>query len=86
MLYFILYLFVINGTALYLMYTDKKRAKRQQYRIPEKTLWTVALMGGALGATIGMEAFRHKHKHLQFKWGLPTLTLLDTVLLLYLWQ
>ena len=53
------------------MKADKKRAKKKQYRISEKTLWLIALAGGAAGMTMGMQKFRHKTKHLSFKLGLP---------------
>lgn len=67
-----------------MMYMDKKKAKKGQYRIPEKTLWLVALFGGAVGATIGMQWFRHKTKHKNFKWGLPALSIFEAVIVIYL--
>ncbi|MDF1506984.1 DUF1294 domain-containing protein [Robertmurraya sp. DFI.2.37] len=55
MLEAIIYIVAINVIGLYLMYSDKQRAKKNEYRISEKTLWTVALIGGALGMTAGYE-------------------------------
>jgi uncharacterized membrane protein YsdA (DUF1294 family) len=77
MLEAIIYIVAINVIGLYLMYSDKQRAKKNEYRISEKTLWTVALIGGALGMTAGMNWFRHKTKHIAFKWGFPALSLLQ---------
>ncbi|WP_019154794.1 DUF1294 domain-containing protein [Robertmurraya massiliosenegalensis] len=72
-----IYIFVVNIIGLYLMYSDKNKARKNQYRISEKTLWTVAIVGGAMGMTIGMNWFRHKTKHLAFKWGFPALAILQ---------
>lgn len=71
----IYYLFAINILAFILMAVDKNRARNRQYRISEKTLWTVAFLGGAIGSMLGMYAFRHKTKHRAFKWGLPLLSI-----------
>ncbi|WP_042345418.1 DUF1294 domain-containing protein [Bacillus massiliigorillae] len=82
---FVLYYFgVINIIGLTIMGVDKKKARKGQYRISEATLWSVAFIGGAIGATVGMFYFRHKTKHLNFKVGLPILALIDLVILLQL--
>ncbi len=65
------------------MYADKQKAKKNEYRIRESTLWQFAFIGGALGALIGMKCFRHKTKHQSFKWGLPFLTVLQIGLLVF---
>lgn len=65
------------------MMIDKKRAIKHQYRISERTLWTIAIFFGALGLYIGMKNFRHKTKHATFKYGLPALTLLELGIVLY---
>ena len=74
------YLLAINVAAFLLMGTDKKRAIAQKRRIPEKTLFLAALLGGSLGAYMGMQSFRHKTKHLKFTIGLPAILLLHLVL------
>lgn len=66
------------------MYSDKKKARNHQYRISERTLWLIAIFGGALGSTLGMKWFRHKTKHTSFKWGLPALTILELGIVLYI--
>lgn len=62
------------------MFIDKKRAIKKKYRIPEKNLFFVALIGGSLGTTLGMEMFRHKTRHWYFKWGMPLLLIIQLIL------
>ncbi|GLB58450.1 DUF1294 domain-containing protein [Cytobacillus sp. NCCP-133] len=80
---FLIYL-IVNFAGFFLMKLDKEKAKRKQYRISEKNLWLVAFLSGAAGMALGMNTFRHKTKHLQFKIGLPVLALLEAGLILYL--
>lgn len=77
------YYVIINIIAFCLMGADKRRAKKKMWRISEKTLFAAALLGGALGATVGMNTFRHKTRHWYFKYGLPLLTLVQAALLIY---
>lgn len=72
---------ILNLIGLALMGIDKKRAIKHQFRIRERTLWLVALFGGAVGTTVGMQLYRHKTKHLTFKIGFPLLAIIDIVLL-----
>lgn len=55
------------------MGVDKWKAKRNRWRVPEKTFFLVAVLGGSLGAILGMHAFHHKTRHWYFKWGLPAI-------------
>lgn len=80
----LLYCILINLIGIYIMYRDKERAKHRQYRIREATLWRVAVIGGAVGTTIGMYWFRHKTKHMAFRFGFPVLAVLELVLLLFI--
>lgn len=82
--FLILYALCINIFALYLMWSDKRRAKRLSYRIPEATLFAVALIGGSVGSLAGMYLFRHKTKHRRFTIGMPVILLLQIALLLLL--
>lgn len=69
----LLYLAAVN-VATFLVYgTDKRRAKKDKRRVPEKTLFLLALIGGSVGAWTGMYAFRHKTRHWYFVWGIPTI-------------
>ncbi len=63
---------------------DKKKARRGAFRVPEKTLFLLAFLGGATGGLLGMEVFRHKTKHGTFVWGFRILTLLQLAGLLWL--
>lgn len=66
------------------MLTDKQRAKKKLWRIPESTLLTAAALGGSIGCILGMYAFRHKTKHLKFTLGLPAILLLQILLIVLL--
>ena len=59
---------------------DKKRARKHQYRISERTLWLVAFFGGAIGTTAGMQVYRHKTKHTSFKFGFPILAIIEFII------
>ncbi|WP_223591050.1 DUF1294 domain-containing protein [Neobacillus bataviensis] len=74
--------FIMNIAGLVIMWEDKRRAKRHEYRIRERTLWLVALFGGAVGTTAGMQLYRHKTKHLNFKIGFPILAIIEVILLI----
>lgn len=80
----LIYIIGMNLVGYYLMFDDKQRAKQQKYRIQEKTLWNIAFLGGAIGMSIGMNRFRHKTKHLNFKIGFPFLAFLEVVIFIIL--
>ena len=73
-LYF--YLAVVNVIAFALYGVDKYQARQGAWRIPEKTLLGLAVIGGSAGALAGMRFFRHKTKHEDFKYGLPVILLI----------
>lgn len=74
MAYFIAaYLICINLAGLASMWLDKRKAIRHQWRIPEATLFFIALLGGGLGSIVGMPLFRHKTRHWYFVWGMPAI-------------
>lgn len=62
-----------NGIAVGLMGLDKRRARKDQWRISEQTLFLTALFFGAAGIWAGMYLFRHKTRHRAFVWGIPML-------------
>jgi len=68
------------------MWEDKKRAIKRKYRLSEKTLFTIALLGGSIGSTWGMYAFRHKTKHWYFKIGMPFIILVQAVIIYYMYN
>lgn len=71
---------IINIMEFILMKIDKEKAKKNQYRISEHTLFYVAILGGALGGTFGMYHFRHKNQKWYFKYGFPLIFLLQILL------
>ena len=77
------YLVLVNVWAFGLMWFDKRRAKQKGRRIRERTLFLSALLGGSLGAVLGMQAFRHKTKHWYFAWGMPLIFLAQIALAFY---
>lgn len=80
----IVYLAAADILLLLLMRSDKQRARRGERRTPEATLFLIALLGGALGGTLGMFLFRHKTKHLSFRLGFPLITLAQAALCIWL--
>lgn len=81
------YLILINLLSFCLFGMDKKKAIRNAYRIPEKTLFRVTALGGSLGALLGMHLFHHKTRHTIFRIGVPALLILHSLLciLLFFW-
>ena len=86
MKYFLLYLLLINAAAFLLMLVDKLKAKKNRWRIPERTLFGSALLGGSIGAILGMYTFRHKTKHLKFTLGIPTILIGQIALAIWIFQ
>ncbi|MDX8342093.1 MULTISPECIES: DUF1294 domain-containing protein [Bacillaceae] len=79
-----IYAVVMNIIGFIIMGRDKKKAKKHEYRISERVLWQVAIVGGSVGAYLGMKVFRHKTKHKQFALGFPLLVMLHCVLFIWL--
>lgn len=73
----ICWLLIINLAGFVQMYADKRRAKKDKWRIPEKQLFLVAAIGGSVGSILGMLAFRHKTKHKSFVFGMPAILILQ---------
>ena len=84
MKYFLLYLLLINAAAFLLMLVDKIKAKKNKWRIPERTLFGSALLGGSVGALLGMYTFRHKTKHLSFTLGMPAILIAQIALAIWI--
>jgi len=80
----LLYLLLINLVAFFAMGLDKHKAKKNKWRVPEKTLFLFVLLGGGIGGTAGMVVFRHKTKHWYFKLGFPAITVLEYAGLVWL--
>ena len=84
MKYVFLYLLLINAAAFVLMLADKQKARKNRWRIPERTLILSAVFGGSIGALAGMYTFRHKTKHLKFTLGIPAILVAQIALAVFL--
>ena len=74
---------IMSVLSFSVMGIDKRRAKMKKWRISEKTLFLFALLGGAIGGTVGMLTFHHKTKHWYFRFGFPVLAALQAAACLY---
>lgn len=81
---YLIYLLVINLVTLFSFLIDKIKAKRNSWRIPEKTLLTLCLLGGALGGLFGMMLFRHKTRKWTFVFSVPLLVIIYLAITLLL--
>jgi len=79
----VIYLLIINLIGFGIMYLDKKKAKYGRWRIPEKTLLIIALLGGSIGTILGMKIFRHKTKKIKFTLGFPTILISEIIIITY---
>ena len=78
------YFIIMNIAGLLVMYLDKHKARKHKWRIPEKTLFIVSLLGGSIGTWSGMYIFRHKTKHWYFVIGMPLILVLQTGLYIFI--
>ncbi|MDO5401760.1 MAG: DUF1294 domain-containing protein [Eubacteriales bacterium] len=77
--YVFAYLAIINAAGFLLMLADKYKARKNLWRIPERTLMTVAALGGSVGCLAGMYLVRHKTQHPKFTVGIPVILALQIV-------
>lgn len=80
-----IYLIAINIATFFVYGIDKWKARRSKWRIPESTLLTLAVLGGSIGAFIGMRTWHHKTMHYKFKYGVPLIINLQVVLAVYIY-
>jgi uncharacterized membrane protein YsdA (DUF1294 family) len=80
-----LYLLTVNAAAFLLMLIDKKKAKKDKWRIPEATLMGFAVFGGSIGAWLGMQIFRHKTRHKKFVLGMPFIIGVQVMICVFYW-
>ena len=80
-----IYLLIMNIIGLCIMKIDKTKAKKHVWRIPEKTLFLVSLLGGSIGTWAGMYLFRHKTKHWYFVVGMPVILIVQIVIAVLLY-
>ena len=82
--YSLYYLLAVNALTFLLYGIDKYKAKKSQWRISEATLMMMAVIGGSIGAWVGMRIWRHKTKHRKFRYGIPLILLLQIVIIIFL--
>ena len=78
------YLIVINVVTFLVYGIDKWKAKQGSWRISEATLLILAVIGGSIGALLGMKVWRHKTMHKKFKYGVPLIFFIQVFLVCYL--
>ena len=82
--YLLWYLAAVNLVTFTVYGVDKAKARRGAWRVPEKTLFLLPLLGGSIGALLGMRTFRHKTKPWYFVWGIPAILLAQIALAVWL--
>ena len=82
--YLTYYLLAINAVAFIMYGIDKYKAKKAKWRISEATLLLLAVLGGSIGAWMGMKVWHHKTMHKKFKYGIPAILLIQIALMAYL--
>ena len=80
----LVYLAVINFISFAAMGVDKSKARKRSWRIPESTLFVLALIGGSIGSIAGMHLFRHKTRHWYFLYGMPAILFLQILIVIVL--
>ena len=80
----LIYLLIINALGFLLMLVDKIKAKKNRWRIPERTLILTAVIGGSIGSLAGMYLFRHKTLHPKFTMCIPVILALQVVAVIWL--
>ena len=78
------YVAIINLAAFLTYGIDKRKAMRGAYRIPERVLIFLAVLGGSIGAWLGMYVFRHKTRKIKFYLGIPMILLLQIGILCFM--
>ncbi len=78
------YVIITNVIGFLLMGIDKLKARRRGFRIPEATLFIVAIIGGSIGSILGMYLFRHKTRHRTFTIGMPAILIVQIIFVLVL--
>ena len=82
----VIYLLAVNLLAFILYGIDKKRARNREWRISERTLIGIAVIGGCIGAILGMHVFHHKTRHWYFRYGLPVILIIQVLLAWFLYN
>ena len=81
----LIYLLAVNLFGFFLCFHDKRAAKKERWRTPEKNFFLTALLGGAIGVMLGMRCFHHKTKHWYFVVGIPAIFIAELALIGFVW-
>jgi len=79
----LIYLAVINVVTFFMYGRDKWKAKKSKWRIREAALLGLAVLGGSIGAWLGMQVWHHKTQHKKFKYGVPAIIIVQLALIVY---
>ena len=77
------YLVIINVVTFFMYGIDKWKAKKSKWRIRETALLSLAVLGGSIGAWLGMKVWHHKTQHKKFKYGVPAIIIIQLALIIY---
>ena len=80
----LIYLVAINVVTFFMYGIDKWKAKRSKWRIPEATLLGMAVIGGSIGAWLGMRVWHHKTMHKKFQFGIPLIIVAQIALIIWI--
>ncbi len=80
--FIILYVAAVNVISFIVMGVDKRRAVKRAFRVPESTLFVLAIIGGSIGSIAGMHLFHHNTRHWYFLYGMPVILALQIILIL----
>ena len=78
----VIYLIVVNLIGFFIMWLDKRKAKKGRWRIPENTLLLFVLLGGGIGGIIGMYVFHHKTQKAKFVIGFPVILICEILIVI----
>lgn len=78
----VIYFIVVNIAGFISMWYDKRLAQQNSWRVSEKTLLMIAVVGGSIGSLIGMHKFHHKTKHVKFMYGIPVIIFLQIAIII----
>ncbi len=84
MKYVMIYLFAVNLVTFCAYGIDKRKARRGKWRTKESTLLGLAILGGSIGAFLGIQLFHHKTRRRKFTIGIPVIFLLQTAAWIYI--
>ena len=81
-----IWFFLINLVSFIFMGIDKQKAIKGKWRIPEKRLFLIALIGGSIGGILGMYVFRHKTRHRKFNFGFPAIFFVQLIAIILIYM